>query len=504
MGEVITLRGGNFGAEQTEAYVTIAGTSPTNSSYYTWQDNLIMLKVPELGESGLVYVYVNGKKSNGVLFSNYAALPMPIEGENFGFEPRIISVNPVTGTTGTLITITGNNFGSSRENGGVFFPWEFESPSLNPLMAAPEFIEASETEFGYELWSDREIRVRLPDGAASGNIEVRTARGKSRPAVIDVSGRPGTKTFREKRSYTISYSVDVKILEASRPNTLYLWLPKPVSSPSQRNITLLSRSTEPFMENYRGISLFKLDNVSAGYSEQITLSYRVDVYGQETSLRAQSIRPDENPAFAVYMHSSNLIPSADPQIKKQAETIIGRERNSYNKAKLIYDWFLKQMEITESLPPAYTVAESLEEKKADPYLAALLYCAMARASGLPCIPASGVLVNQNRQTIRHYWAEFWINGFGWVPVDPAMGAGAVPASFIEMEDHANFYFGCLDSRRITLSRGEPNLSQMESRGRVVSHPRSYSIQNIWEEAAGGLESYSSLWGDIIITGIYIQ
>ena len=129
---------------------------------------------------------------------------------------------------------------------------------------------------------------------------------------------------------------------------------------------------------------------------------------------------------------------------------------------------------------------------------------MARASGLPCIPAAGVLINRNRQTIHHYWAEFWINGFGWIPVDPAMGAGAVPDSFIEIEDYAGFYFGSLDNHRITLSRGEPNLSQMESRGRIVSHPRSYSMQNIWEEAAGGLESYSSLWGDITITGIYIQ
>jgi hypothetical protein len=29
----------------------------------------------------------------------------------------------------------------------------------------------------------------------------------------------------------------------------------------------------------------------------------------------------------------------------------------------------------------------------------------------------------------------------------------------------------------------------------------YSLQNRWEEASGGLDSYSSLWSDISIDGI---
>jgi transglutaminase-like putative cysteine protease len=139
---------------------------------------------------------------------------------------------------------------------------------------------------------------------------------------------------------------------------------------------------------------------------------------------------------------------------------------------------------------------------------------MTRAAGIPCIPVAGVLINQNGQTLRHYWAEFWIDGFGWLPVDPAMGAGAVKlADSANMRlgdetetehDLVNFYFGNLDNQRIAFSRGELVLSQIESRGRLVSHPQSYSLQNVWEESAGGLESYSSLWGDIIISGIYVQ
>jgi len=506
MGEVITLSGNGFGESREESYVTIAGISPTNSSYYLWQDDLIMVRVPESGESGLVYAHVRGKKSNGVLFSNSASVPRPIEGEDLALEPKIISVSPQTGSPGTLITITGNNFGGSRENGGVFFSWDYESQLYNNpfIVREPEFIEVSETEFGYESWSAREIRVRLPDGAVSGSIEARTLHGRSRPVYFDVSGKPGYKNFLDKRSYTINYSVDIRVLEAARPNTLYLWIPKPVSSPSQRNVSLISRSAEPFVENHKGVSLFKLDNLTTGANYSINLSYRVDVYAVETEIRNQ-INRQENPSlYAAYAQSTELIPSDNRQIKSAADSVTGREQNPYIKARLLYNWVVNNIKIDENFQAGESIVSALEQRQADSYSAALLYTALVRAAGVPCIPVAGVLIDRSGRTLRHFWTEFWIDNFGWVPADPAMGAGAVPGSFIAREDPANFYFGSLDNQRIAFSRGELVLSQMESRGRPVSHPQSYSLQNIWEEATGGLESYSSLWGDITISGIYVQ
>ena len=522
MGELITLTGSNFGEMRDDSYITIAGTSPTFSSYHTWQDNLIIVRVPELGESGLVYVHSRGKKSNGVLFSNTAVLPKPVEGEAFGLEPRITSVNPQTGVPGSIITINGINFGNSRDidylstggqtGGGVFFSWDFEAASFNPYVGREaEFIEVSETEFGYESWSSREIRVRVPDGVVSGSLEVRTPNGISRSVFFDVSGKPGTKTFREKRSYTINYSVDIRVLNATRPNNLYLWMPKPITSSSQRNINPVSRNFDPFVENYRGVSLFKLENLTSGVNQSVNLSFYVEVYAVETEIRPLSIRQERSSIATSYTQNSNLIPSDDPEIKAVVNTIIGREQNPYIKGRMLYDWIINNIEINEISffpAPAGTSAagltSALEERQTDSCNAALLYAAMVRAAGLPCIPIAGILINSNGQTIRHYWVEYWIDGFGWVPVDPAMGAGAVPYSYITKEDYFNYYYGNLDSNRIAFSRGELNLSQMESRGRVVYHTQSYSLQNIWEEAVGGLESYSSFWSDIIISGVYIQ
>ncbi|MDR1058724.1 MAG: IPT/TIG domain-containing protein, partial [Treponema sp.] len=290
MGEVIAIRGENFGNERNESYVTIGGTPPTSSSYVSWTNELIQVRVPEFGDAGLVYVHVGEKRSNPSLFSNRATIPQPVRGPESGAGPRIDSVNPPSGAVGSLVTIRGNSFGSSRENGGVFFAWNAESaPSVPPENRAPEKVEVYDSEFGYEFWNEREIRLRVPDGAISGNLEIRTPRGNSRPVFFEVEGKPGIKTFRDKRSYALSYSVDIQVQDAASPNALYLWVPKPAVSASQRNLRLLSRNMEPFVEHYLGTSLFQIVDLPPRSAGGISLSYIIDVYAVETDIRAGAI-----------------------------------------------------------------------------------------------------------------------------------------------------------------------------------------------------------------------
>jgi transglutaminase-like putative cysteine protease len=505
MGGVLTISGENFGKDQNESYVTIAGTAPTGSSYLEWQNDSISLRIPEFGDSGLIYVYVRGRKSNGALFSNQASIPRPVQGSGSGSGPRIFQVNPRSGAVGSLVTITGSGFGGSRERGGVYFAWDAESSPSAPAEAqTAESVEVFESDFGYEYWGEQEIRVRVPDGAVSGNIQIKTPQGLSRPFYFEVAGKPGTKIYRDKRSYTISYSVDIEVDEANNPNALYLWVPQPVQSASQRNVEILSRSMEPFIESHRGTALFQLSNLRSKTGVTITQDYRVEVYAQESSVRRDAVRTDrEAPVASQYTLPSSLIPSDNPGIKAQAAAIAGRDRNPYTAAGDIYNWIIKEIKIGGG-PFRGGAEEALRNKEADPYMTALLFCSLCRAAGIPAIPVAGVLVDRNRSAAKHYWAEFWIEGLGWLPADCALGAGAAPPSFNLRNDRVSFYFGSLDNQRIVFSRGQALFSPMDPRGRTAGKTRDYALQNIWEEASGGLESYSSFWGDITITGIYAQ
>jgi transglutaminase-like putative cysteine protease len=505
IGEALTIRGKHFGKDRNESYVTIAGIPPTNSSYIRWDDDEIQIKIPEFGDSGLVRVHRGESRSNAVLFSNRTTMPTPVQGEDVGMGPRIVSVSPQAGPIGGLVTISGGGFGSFRDQNAVLFSWNAEPALAAPAEAlSPELVEVFNDELGYDLWSEREIRVRIPDGAVSGNIEVRTLRGNSRPFYFEVSGKPGTKTFRDKRTYTVAYSVDIRTRQVSEPNTLYLWIPNTIISSAQRKAEPLSRSQEPFVENYRDTSLFKLINLASNSTLSINQSWLVEVYAQETAIQVPSVKQEGGSHLAAaYTAPSVLLPSDDPRIKTLAATITARERNPYVKARRIYEWLIREGNIGPG-PLSGGVIDALEQKQADPYMAALLFCTLARAAGIPALPSAGVLINRNQQTNRHYWAEFWIEDFGWVPLDPALGAGTAPDGFNLREDHEAWYFGNLDNSRITFSRGQIVLSQMDPRGRTTARNRDYALQNLWEEAVGGLEAYSSLWGDITITGTYAQ
>lgn len=510
MGDVITIEGEYFGHKRDESYVTIGGIAPTSSAYIEWNDDHIIVRTPEFGESGLVYLYREGKRSNAALFSNRSLVPEQAEGSGLGIEPRILSLTGSPGSIGSVVTITGHNFGASREGGGVFFTWDAApSPSVPPESRGPLFVEVFERDLGYELWSEREIRVRVPDGAVTGNLEVRTPRGASGGEFFEIKGKPGTKVYQDKRRYAISYTVDIRVREAGAANALYLWMPKPVSSASQRVVELLGRKPEPLVDTRRDASIFKFSNLQNGTSASVELAYLVEVYEVETAVQPQQIKAggQPSPMETAFTLPSALIPSDDPAVAKQAAAIVGREQNPYAKAQRIYRWLIAEGGIqAEPLRDsgADAALNALENRRSDPYAAALLFCALARAAGVPAIPVAGVLVDGLSSGRRHYWAEFWIQGLGWVPLDPAMGAGAVVISLNRRPDGETYYFGGMDNQRIAFSRGQTIVSPMDPKGRTAVRDRDYALQNLWEEAVGDLESYSSLWGDIIVTGVYLE
>ena len=74
--------------------------------------------------------------------------------------------------------------------------------------------------------------------------------------------------------------------------------------------------------------------------------------------------------------------------------------------------------------PMQVVAAAIDERRAAPYEYALTFSAVARAAGIPARPVAGYLIDDSARAVPHYWAEFFLEDFGWVPVDPAMEAGA--------------------------------------------------------------------------------
>jgi transglutaminase-like putative cysteine protease len=78
-----------------------------------------------------------------------------------------------------------------------------------------------------------------------------------------------------------------------------------------------------------------------------------------------------------------------------------------------------------------------------------LFIGMARAAGIPARFEIGFPLPLNAHDGKisgyHCWAEFYIEGIGWVPIDAAEAS--------QMPYRQNYFFGAVDQNRILLTRG---------------------------------------------------
>ena len=131
VGSPVRILGYNFGTVQ--GAVTFNGVAAAAGS---WLDGSIVVTVPSGATTGPVVVTANGVASNPVTFT---------------LAPRILSLSPNSGASGTSVTIAGVNFGASQGSSRVLF---------NGVPASPS------------SWSDTAIVVAAPLGATGGPVSV--------------------------------------------------------------------------------------------------------------------------------------------------------------------------------------------------------------------------------------------------------------------------------------------------------------------------------------------
>ena len=503
--DVMVITGKFFGDERNGGEVVIGGYMPVSSGYLDWSDSQISLRIPEEVGSGMVRVITKNGKSKGLLFTNKQQIPVVLSGPGKPGEPYIRALEPESGSVGTLLTISGMNFGLQRGGSQVLFTWISGDPSREYAdVENASMISAEDYDLDYEKWGDREIRVWVPDGASSGQLAVITDKGKSNSVFIEIESAAGAKLFSEKRTYSVQYSMEISSVSADGKNTLNLWIPQLVQAPEQREIQLVNQEPEPLFENVSGVKLFAFESLEGGGTHKIFQSFMVDRYAVETKVNAAKVPnsyDEDRRMYKRYTAADLIVPSEDGEIEKIGARIVGRERNPYRKAREIYRYVLTQLTVDVQYP-VRDILTAVQERKGNPYTYAILFCALARSQGVPARPVAGYLVDRDLQTSRHYWAEFYIETVGWIPVDPILGEGKIRVNIPPEIDPYTYYFGNLDFSHLALSKGLIELNQLAPQGRTVMRTDIPSLQSIHEEASGALSSYDAYWSDLVVLGIY--
>ncbi len=511
-GDVMVIKGKYFGDTRNGGEVVISGYSPVSSSYLEWTDERISLRIPEDVQSGLIYIRTRNGKSKEILFTNKEQIPVVLSGPGAPGQPYIHGLGVKSGSIGTLVTLTGMNFGPKRGSSRVFFTWisgdesrEYKVGAEFTFLNSSSFIPALEYDQDYLSWNDREIQVRVPDGASSGHILVITDKGESNAAYFEVKGSAGTKLFPEKRTYAVQYSIDIRDVSSSEGNSLYLWVHQIFKAPEQKEIQLVIQEPEPLFDNVHGVKLFCIQNLEEEKSYQVLQNFMFDRYSIETKVNAAKVPrsyDETRKLFKKYTSTDNDIPSDNSRIQKLGKAIVGKERNPYRKSKAIYNWVIDRLTVADAELEDDDIIDAIDTRKGDSYIYAMLFCALARSVNIPCRPVAGYLISQNLKSSRHFWAEFYLEKMGWIPVDCLLAEGKIRVSLSPEINPRTYYFGSLDFSHITFSKGLINLNQMDPDGRTVRRRDIPSMQVFHEEATGNLFSYSAYWSDIEVLGIY--
>jgi hypothetical protein len=499
-GDVLVITGQYFGDSRQGGEVHIAGTRPTSSSYIEWTDTRISVRIPPNVGSGLVYVITRDGKSEGVLFTNREHIPVVLEGPSKPGYPYISDISPTKGSVGTLITIEGLNFGMDRGNSDVYFtPLLSEVDTENQDDESFSMLPATDNDYDYSYWSDREIRVYVPDGVTSGNIKVSTDRGMSNAAYFEVTEPVGTKFLKQKRGYQIQYGVTIDEVSAEAGNSLYVWLPKVYKGLHQRNMEHTSEP-KPYWENFQGVHVYLLEGLEPMLTYNVTQTTWFERYTVETQIQESNVPSEYNSdrkLYQVYTSQDEFVPAENEKISQLAKRVVGRIRNPYSKARAIYDYIIDTFSFTTT-PSETDIVKSLNEKEGDSYIYALLFTSMLRSVGVPSRPIAGYVVYGNKRTQIHHWSEFYVSNFGWVPVDCVLGDGGIVMDIPQVEDKKEYYFGNIDNQHIAFSRGIIKTNRVLPNGRIRKKQRLYSFQHIHEEASENIENYRSVWKDVKI------
>jgi transglutaminase-like putative cysteine protease len=235
---------------------------------------------------------------------------------------------------------------------------------------------------------------------------------------------------------------------------LQVYQPKPVNWDGQEKVVIEEvspKSVQVGKDDATGSEMYywHLANTPAwGKSQDLKYTFTFTAYETRTAIDAASVKAynTQTADYRRYTRSEPYIESKDPEIIALADRIGGAETNPYLLAEKIYDYVVAntRYQPVDGLIGAKAVLDSGAGECGD-YSA--LFIALARAKKIPARSVVGFWAISGTNQM-HVWAEFYLEGTGWIPVDPTVGQSERYRNGIQ-----DYFFGNMDNQRVILSKG---------------------------------------------------
>lgn len=162
---------------------------------------------------------------------------------------------------------------------------------------------------------------------------------------------------------------------------------------------------------------FEFSGVGVGEEVSVRITYQVAV----SQLRYH-LGPCEGPIPTRFLEPERWIESDTEEIVALAKQLTRDKLSPCEKARAIYDWIGDNISYTGYIAEDRGALFTLRNRGGDCTEFSYLLIALCRAAGIPARFLEGVNPKSPSPAAEtHGWAEVYLAGTGWVPVDPTWG-----------------------------------------------------------------------------------
>ena len=255
------------------------------------------------------------------------------------------------------------------------------------------------------------------------------------------------------RAFEATYVASVEQVPAG-VGRLEAWIPLPSDTPAQKIRSLKIESPYPWSirrERENGNSyLYLVAEQPRGGRLEVRVSFDVE---RREVLRSGLVGQlaTKPKGLERYLEADRLV-TLSPRVRELARRISWGQQTPERKARAIYEWLVNTM-VYDKTAPGWGLGDTeraCDVQKGNCTDFHSVFISLARAEGIPARFVIGFpLKKESAGTIPgyHCWAEFYLDGVGWVPVDASDASKTMDTARRE------YLFGNLDPDRIQFTVG---------------------------------------------------
>ena len=196
----------------------------------------------------------------------------------------------------------------------------------------------------------------------------------------------------------------------------------PQSIPDIQKINNVEYSIRPariFTRNGNRYAEIVINNPGRIEKLKMTISAELYRYDLQTAISNKEKNKLQKTGFEEFLKDENFIEKNNYEIREIARSINGSSEVEI--VRNIYNYVLDNMEYAILGRKDRGALYALKYKKGDCSEYTDLFAALCRAKRIPARVISGIVVQSDRKTAKHSWAEVYLEKYGWVPFDPTRG-----------------------------------------------------------------------------------